>query len=1213
MSRLPLLLLGLLLATSAFCAQTVNIGVLSYKSIEETQKKWEPTAKWLNSQIDGYEFHIKAMNIPEMDRLVSTKRLDFVLTNPEHLAHLHFEHEYTPLATLMTQVGGLPVNKFGGVIFTRHDKEDITKISNLAGKRIAAVDKKSFGGYLAQAWTIYSSGLDASKIEISFVGFPHDRVVTDVLSGAADAGFVRTGVLEALYKNKSVDPTKIKIINPQKQQGFPQLLSTQLYPEWAFATRPDNNQALIKQVASALFEILPKTECAVLGEYYGFTPPADYQEVEALMVKLGELPMSREFGVKDVLVKYSTLAILLLLLLLLTGAPLFVKLYTSNAKLKTALVKADALGLRDILLESLSEGVISTSKEHFCTYINHAALVMLQTTKEAVIGKHICDVLYNDDKNEVCVTPENGVAKRSEEWFCKSSGGRFLADVSAMPLYDDESVVIGVVVVFSDITKQKETEEILQASELEIRKLAMVAENTENGVIITNVNREIEWVNEAFTTMSGYSAQEVIGKKPAKLLQGKKTDMNNVLYMRHQLNAGKGFTLESINYRKDGSEYIVNFSVNPIRDKNGKLSGFFGMQSDITEKKQAEEELSKALKEAQSANVAKSEFLANMSHEIRTPLNGIMGFIALLAKATFLPQKEREYVWLIDKSSRNLLAIINDILDFSKVEANKLEINPHLHNAKADYAQTVNLFSSLAMEKNIKFLTFIDPNIPRLIIADSMRIRQILSNLLSNAIKFTPQDGCVTLRIETDECEDGKCKLSFTITDTGIGMEKETINKLFNQFSQADMTTSKEYGGTGLGLAISKSLAELMGSQIKVTSKVGKGSEFSFVIQVESHEPTRLVLPKSLRIAILTVSFCDEIGLFLDYTQAFGVSVSIIDKLDEEDSYDAVVVHIDELADFHIPFDVMSSKLIVISHYCQKVEPFTNMLSLPLIPLKIHDTICRITHIFNEEEQLGEADTVLVFEAKALVVDDNDVNRMLLSEVLHEYNISSMEARDGCEACEMVMETSFDIVFMDIHMPKCDGIVGLQKIREFESKNGLAKTPIIALTADAIMGKKEALLGQGFDAFITKPIEVRELEETLKQFLQVTQEYQKKETFRVGAAKEIVSPLENEYFSATKTANELGISQAGVHRSYLAFLRSLEETLIALDAACAISDTKAIRDLAHKIKGSSANLRIETITEPAKFIEESAGAEDFGLIETKIEEIKKIAKMLPQA
>jgi PAS domain S-box-containing protein len=1213
MFRLPLFLLGLLLATSAFCVQTVNIGVLSFKSIEETQKKWEPTAKWLTSQINGYDFHIQAMNVIDMDKMVNAGKLDFVLTNPEHLAHLHFEHEFTPIATLMTEINGLAVNKFGGVIFTRSDQEDIVHLDDLKGKRVAAVDKKSFGGYMMQAWALYSAGVEI-KNGVSFVGFPHDQVVTNVINGISDVGFVRTGVLESMYKNKSLDPSKIKIINPQSQLHFPQAISTQLYPEWAFATSSKNNQMLIKEVASALLDILPKTECAVIGGYYGFTPPADYQDVEALMVKLGELPMSREFGLKDVLVKYSTLAILLLLFLLLAGVPIFVKLYTGNAELKAALAKIDILGLRDNLLESLHDGVIGMNKQYECNFINHAALQMLGFTKEEVLGKDVYKLIFNDnEENKYSKTTSSSFNNELlEHYLFRKDGTHFEASLSLVPIVDSEEDIVGTVILFHDITKQKETEALMQASEQEIRKLAMVAENTDNGVIITNVNREIEWVNNAFTKISGYTLAEVIGKKPSKFLQGKKTDLNTVLYMRHRLNSGEGFTLENINYRKNNEEYLVEFSVKPIRDASGRLTGFFGMQNDITHKRKVEDELSIALKEAQSANIAKSEFLANMSHEIRTPLNGIMGFTTLLKRSSYMMQKDKEHLWLIDKSSKNLLDIINDILDFSKVEANKLELNPHSHNPKADYAQIATLFTPQAIEKNIKFLTFIDPNIPRLIIADSMRIRQILNNLISNAIKFTPQNGCVTLRVEGNGCKDGRCTINYTVTDTGIGIDEKTIAKLFSPFSQADMTTSKEYGGTGLGLAISKSLAALMDSQINVTSAIDKGSEFSFGIEVETHEPSRLVIPQTLRLAILTVSFCEEIGLFLEYAQAFGLGISILDRLDEDDgSYDVVVVHIDELTDFHIPFGIMANKLIVISHYHDKVAPFTNMLSTPLVPLKIHEAICRIANVYTEREQLSETGTALTFGARALVVDDNDVNRMLLTEILQGYDITSIEAEDGCEAFELFKSMKFDIVLMDIHMPKCDGIVGLTKIREFECEYDLQATPVIALTADAIIGKKEILLSQGFDAYITKPIDLSELEGVLKRLLQTTQAEEYVEN--AETVEEDVSSLENEYFSASQTARELGISQAGVIRSFMAFLRSLNETIAAMRTSLEQKDAQAIKDQAHKIKGASANLRITAIAEPAKFIEESAMKGDFEILRTKMEEIERIVKLLPQA
>jgi len=1200
-----IIFLFILTASTAIGAvQPVKIGVLSLGSTDETIKQWQPTADWLKVQISNHTFVIIPMHTNDLSNAVINQKVDFVLTNPEHYALMHSRYGIKAIATLMPISGGHPTNKVGGVIFAKADKNDIKTIIDIKNKTIAVSDQKSFGGYTAQRWMLdkHKIGLN-EPLSIRYVGLPEDKVVKAVLEGEAEVGFVRTGILESMAIQKTIALSDIKVINKIKNDTFPLLLSTALYPEWAFATATNTDTKLSKQIADALLHLTSDMHCANIGGYYGFTYPADYTDIEAMVVKTENPQYIQDFDIADVAKKYAIVIAPILLMLFSILAITAYRLSITNKKLRQALnINADLM-LREALLESLNEGVLGVDKNKRCIFINHAALEMLGYTKEGMLGRNLSGLVF---------ISQTEIKINHEDRFYRKNGSGFPVRFSSTPIIDKDDEPIGTVVVFQDITKQKEIEKAMAESEKEIHKLALVAASTDNAVIITDKNHAIEWTNETFTRITGYTLFEIAGKKPGQCLQGKNTNPETIKFMREKLDMGEGFFVEILNYRKNNEEYWASLNVKPIMDKSGKITNYFSMQSDITARKKAEDKLVIAMKKAEEASRVKSEFLANMSHEIRTPLNGIIGFIDLLQKENFFTHKERSYVSLIDKSAKDLLDIVNDILDFSKIEASKLELDPHAHNPISEYSSIVEMFNSLVYEKNIRLLTFVDPSMPSEIIADKTRIKQILTNLLANAIKFTPQNGTVSVRIEASDIGDRKYKITYTITDTGIGMDEETIDRLFNPFSQADTSTTREFGGTGLGLAISQNLANIMGSKIVVKSKKNVGSEFSLSIDVlASNESTSFKFPKELKIAILTKTFSDEIGLFLDYVQAFGISTSIIDNLETDtDDYDIIAIHIDEIQSMNIPFALIMQKLLIISHYNTRNADFTSILPQPFTPQKIFSTIYKIAKLGKpEEEQTYLLDKTTIIDGKVLVVDDHDVNRILMREILDGYSLSTVLATDGKEALEIYKNNGadFDLILMDIHMPKYDGIYGFENIREYENQNSLKQTPIVALSADAIAGKKELLLHMGFNDYLTKPINAKAFEEFLKKFFnyQPSDSYPKNNETKYDG-------VENEYFSSSKTAQALGISEASVIKSYSAFLKSGTDTLQKLRKAIDDAATSEIIALAHKLKGASANLRIDSIVSPSKIIEENAKDNNIQLLNDKFSQIEKVINILTE-
>jgi signal transduction histidine kinase/HPt (histidine-containing phosphotransfer) domain-containing protein len=556
-------------------------------------------------------------------------------------------------------------------------------------------------------------------------------------------------------------------------------------------------------------------------------------------------------------------------------------------------------------------------------------------------------------------------------------------------------------------------------------------------------------------------------------------------------------------------------------------------------------QLEEALIKAKLAEKAKGDFLAAMSHEIRTPLNAVLGFAELLRDVDNKTLRD-EYLSIIESSGKNLLSIINDILDYSKIESGSFEIEKCEFEPLCEFEPIVDLFGIKAYEKKIKLLSFIDPALPKSVIGDPLRIRQILSNLLSNAIKFTPEGKNIFINIAPRQISDTKITVLFEVTDEGIGIASEKLERIFTPFSQADAGISRHYGGTGLGLSISSNLASLMGGKLSVESEERSGSRFWFeldfdvVCAQEKHAMSETVY-------ISNIDSCGFVcKILVKYLDALNIKTT-------DEIKDATVV----FAYQTINGDNGAKRTVLITE-----DPFlygNEIIRLPLSATKIKKTLLYV----NMDEHESILPNSASDEAKhkdVLVADDNKINQKLISAVLKKHGFRAVIANDGEEAVELFLLEHYPLVFLDIHMPRMDGVEALKIIKQIDSSS-----KIVALTANANSGDKERFLKEGFDGYLQKPMNEKELLDVLNS----------------GFVDKKI-----DYFAVLEES--LGLSRDDIAELLGDFVFESVAELAAMRDALEKKDLKGLFEWAHKIKGAAANLRLESIKNIVFEIEQNA-------------------------
>lgn len=504
-----------------------------------------------------------------------------------------------------------------------------------------------------------------------------------------------------------------------------------------------------------------------------------------------------------------------------------------------------------------------------------------------------------------------------------------------------------------------------------------------------------------------------------------------------------------------------------------------------------------------NANEAKSLFLATMSHEIRTPLNGVLGMAGLLNE-TELDAEQLEYTRAIVHSGEALLSVINDILDFSKIESGKMDMDPHVFNLRSCVEDVLELFAGHAGQKRLDLLYQIDPRIPEQVIADGMRLRQVLVNLVSNAMKFTFK-GEIFIDIKLLNRSQGKMNIGFDVIDTGMGIPADKLGNLFRAFSQADITTARNYGGTGLGLVICQRLISLMGGDISVASKEKEGSTFSFNISCETNTEQKvpadtLVIADISNKNILVVDD-NQINRHLLQQQLKHWGLQAIITASAEEAlhilptarFDAVItdMHMPGMDGIqftksikqsqpHLPVILLSS----IGDDTKKKYPglFSDVLAKPVKQQHLHKAILNMLQQQQQEksarlEGLLHGCFATDHPMNILVADDMEADRQLMLTILNKLGYTPAFAANGTEVIQLCGKQYFDLILMDVLMPEVDGLEASRYIR----KNFGKQPYIIATTAAAMVNDREACYAAGMDNYLTKPLKIETLVAALQQ------------------------------------------------------------------------------------------------------------------------------------
>ncbi len=807
-------------------------------------------------------------------------------------------------------------------------------------------------------------------------------------------------------------------------------------------------------------------------------------------------------------------------------------------------------------------------------------------------------------------------------------GVRWIAG-HAMPQRNDDGAVLwhGSI---TDITQRKQSdielqshrlhlEELVQQKTADVQRNMVLAQRALNEleqqkfvldqhaiVTVAEVDGSISYGNDRFVEISGYTHAEFMGRDH-RLLKSGHHPQEFFTAMYATINAGGVWHAEVCNRAKDGHLYWVDTTIAAFMGSDGKPRQYIGVRTDITERKRAEEKSLAAVR-------AKSEFLANMSHEVRTPMNGVVGMIDILRESELLPEQQR-MLDTIHRSSLSLLGILNDILDFSKIEAGKLEIEAIATSVREVVEGVAQLVVTPGSASDIDLAIFVAPELPRWMLLDPTRLRQILLNLLGNAMKFiTARPGRVKLHVEPCTLAQGGPGVRFRVSDNGIGMSPQQLERLFQPFTQGDESTARRFGGTGLGLSITQRLVELSGGQIQARSAVGVGSEFTVELPRLACPPGRPLPPEPRLDGVRVLAVTQDAQALRDasaYGVAAGASITAVADLaaarlwlhQAGNASEATVVVLgldvsETPAELDLPEGLGVVRIVRRSGSNLRSE---NEVMVSARPLLYHELIQGVAlaagrvpapRVNEERRQIltrPQAPTVeqaLARRQLILLAEDNETNRDVMREQLGLLGYAAEVASDGAVALQMWRSghgERYGLLLTDCHMPHTDGFALTAAIRQTEGPG--QRLPIVAVTANAMQGEAQRCVERGMDGYLSKPLRLKELRAMLAKWLPLGGDLAS-----IGTAQSAPAEPGSIAWNSATLGRMVGDNPELQRRLLNKFVLNAARQVAAIGAAAAAGDIGTVADVAHGLKSAARTVGAPALGELCQRME-TAGRE----------------------
>ena len=839
---------------------------------------------------------------------------------------------------------------------------------------------------------------------------------------------------------------------------------------------------------------------------------------------------------------------------------------------------------------------------------NPAAEKTFGFSRQEVIGKEMSELLAHPDARKRHLNNieryeqhhEQGslMGRRMESPLLRKNGEVFLAEISMQPIPLQSSSAFAIML--RDITERKRAEEALRQSNMRFQRLV---DSDIVGIIILTHEGVIEEANDAFLEMIGYSRKQ-LGRKEITveaITPHEYRSLDERAFI--QLNSkGRCTPWEKEFTRRDETRIPVLIGLTQLDERTFTILGFV---LDISVQKATEAQLQLAKEAADAANTAKSAFLANMSHEIRTPMNAIIGMTEMVLD-TPLTGGQREYLEIVQQSAESLLSILNDILDFSKIEAGKLELSSHEFRLRDCIGGTLKTLAIQAAKKGLELICDIRSGVPDRLLGDSARLRQIVVNLVGNAIKFTER-GDVIVRLALDYRSEQKVILHCQVQDTGIGIPASKRDLLFRAFEQVHSSMTRKYGGTGLGLAICAKLVELLGGKIWFESQMGVGSTFHFTVAMDVAEDIFVPLSEMHDAAVLVVddhpvsrqaladllsswglhpalvNGAEQALALLNSNKALSAepfALCLIDaSMPQTDGFELVSQLRPQLSERTGPIIMLlsSSDRTGDLKLCDELG-VTAHVTKPINHSELFDTISAVL----DGQIPGEAAAAnLAIKAESqlcydiLLVEDSLFNQKLAVGLLEKRGHRVTVANNGLEGIEALSRGRFDLVLMDIQMPEMDGLEATQRIRDHERQTR-QHIPIVAMTAQAMIGDRDRCLQAGMDAYLVKPIHAKQLYETIEAIL--TDNPAPNEPLRAIS-------IETRRIDLGSALHAVNGDHELLRQIFQAFLEECPLLLDNIQSALAREDAAACQMAAHTLKGAVRTFGADTASRLAADIE----------------------------